>query len=263
VILNLAVNARDAMPHGGKLVIETRNVNLDEAYAGSHDGVEPGRYVRLSVSDTGIGMDAETQARMFEPFFTTKEPGKGTGLGLATVYGVVKQTGGWIWVSSELGQGTTFEIYLPQIEEVEKIVTTSAKKATPTYAPKGTETVLLVEDQDGIRDLVGEFLRRNGYTVLHAVDGDEALRLADEYKDVIDLLLTDLLMPNIGGRELAQRLSRLRPRMSVLFMSGYPEHPSLEDEGSGRHAAVLQKPFSMDNLARKIRNLLDESESSR
>jgi len=263
VILNLAVNARDAMPHGGKLGIETRNVNLDEAYAGSHEGFEPGSYVRLSVSDTGTGMDAGTRARMFEPFFTTKEPGKGTGLGLATVYGVVKQTGGWIWVSSELGQGTTFEIYLPQIAEVEKLVTTSAKKATPTYAAKGTETVLVVEDQDGIRDLVGEFLRRNGYTVLHAVDGDEALRLAGEYKDVIDLLLTDLLMPNIGGRELAQRLSRVRPRMSVLFMSGYPEHPSLEDEGNGRHAAVLQKPFSMDNLARKIRNVLDESDSSR
>jgi len=263
VILNLAVNARDAMPHGGKLVIETRNVELDEAYARSHEGISPGRYVRLMVRDTGTGMDTETQARMFEPFFTTKEPGKGTGLGLATVYGVVKQTGGWIWVSSEPGRGTTFEIYLPQIEEAEGSATASAKKTTPANAPKGTETILLVEDQDGIRDLVGEFLRRNGYIVLHAVDGDEALRMAGEYGDEIDLLLTDILMPNIGGRELAQRLTQLRPQMRVLFMSGYPEHTSLSDEVTGQHAAVLQKPFMMDNLARKIRNVLDEGDSNR
>jgi CheY-like chemotaxis protein len=208
-------------------------------------------------------MDSETQARMFEPFFTTKEPGKGTGLGLATVYGVVKQTGGWIWVTSEPGHGTTFEIYLPQIEEVEKAMTTSAKRATPTHAPKGTETVLLVEDQDGIRDLVGEFLKRNGYTVLHAVDGDEALRLASEHTGAIDLLLTDILMPNIGGRELAQRLTLSRPQIRVLFMSGYPEHVSLGDDATGQHAAVLQKPFSMTNLALKIRNMFDESDSAR
>jgi two-component system cell cycle sensor histidine kinase/response regulator CckA len=262
VILNLAVNARDAMPQGGKLVIETCNVEIDEAYARSHESVSPGRYVRLTVGDTGIGMDTQTQARMFEPFFTTKEPGKGTGLGLATVYGVVKQTGGWIWVASEPGEGTTFEIYLPQIEEVEKSMTTSAKKAIPATAPTGTETVLLVEDQDGIRDLVGEFLRRKGYTVLHAVDGEEALRLA-EHHDEINLLLTDVLMPNIGGRELAERLTQERPRMKVLFMSGYTEQTSLGGEAVGQPAAVLQKPFSMDNLARKIRNVLDEGDSSR
>jgi two-component system cell cycle sensor histidine kinase/response regulator CckA len=220
VILNLAVNARDAMPQGGSLVIETHNVELDESCVRGQEGFEPGKYVRLTVSDTGTGMDSETQARMFEPFFTTKDPGKGTGLGLATVYGVVKQTGGWIWVASHPGHGTTFEIYLPQIEEVEKPVTTSAKKATRAIAPKGTETILLVEDQDGIRDLVGEFLRRNGYTVLHAVDGDEALRVAGERQDSIDLLLTDILMPNIGGRELAERLTAVRPKMKVLFMSG-------------------------------------------
>jgi PAS domain S-box-containing protein len=262
VILNLAVNARDAMPQGGKLVIETCNVEIDEAYARSHESVSPGRYVRLTVGDTGIGMDTQTQARMFEPFFTTKEPGKGTGLGLATVYGVVKQTGGWIWVASEPGEGTTFEIYLPQIEEVEKSMTISAKKAIPATAPTGTETVLLVEDQDGIRDLVGEFLRRKGYTVLHAVDGEEALRLA-EHHDEINLLLTDVLMPNIGGRELAERLTQERPRMKVLFMSGYTEQTSLGGEAVGQPAAVLQKPFSMDNLARKIRNVLDEGDSSR
>jgi two-component system, cell cycle sensor histidine kinase and response regulator CckA len=263
VILNLAVNARDAMPHGGKLVIETRNVELDEAYGRNHEGVVPGRYVKLTVADAGVGMDPETQARMFEPFFTTKEPGKGTGLGLATVYGVVKQTGGWISVSSEPGQGTTFEIYLPKIEEVEKPVATSLKRTMPVRPPRGTETVLLVEDQDGIRDLVGESLRRNGYTVLHAVDGDEALRVAGQYAHGIDLLLTDILMPNLGGRELAQRLTQVRPGMRVLFMSGYPEHMSLSDEGTGQPAAVLQKPFSMDNLARKIRSLFDETESCR
>jgi PAS domain S-box-containing protein len=263
VILNLAVNARDAMPHGGKLLIETGNIELDESYARSHEGVAPGQYVRLTVADTGMGMDVETQARMFEPFFTTKEPGKGTGLGLATVYGVVKQTGGWIWVSSEPGEGTRFEIYLPQIEEVEKSMTTSTKKATTISAPQGTETVLLVEDQDGIRELVGEFLRRKGYTVLRAVDGDEALRLAAEHHDEIDLLLTDILMPNIGGRELAKRLTQLRPQMRVLFMSGYPEHTSLGGEAMGPPAAVLQKPFSMDNLACKIRNVLAEADSRR
>jgi two-component system cell cycle sensor histidine kinase/response regulator CckA len=263
VILNLAVNARDAMPHGGKLIIETCNVELDEAYARSHEGVLPGRYVRLRVSDTGTGMDSETQARMFEPFFTTKEPGKGTGLGLATVYGVVKQTGGWIWVSSEPGQGTTFEIYLPHIEENDNAGTVSAKKMTSMTAPKGTETVLLVEDQDGIRDLVGEFLRRCGYTVLHAVDGDEALGLAGEYKNAIDLLLTDILMPNIGGRELAQRLTQLRPQMRVLFMSGYPEHASLGDDATDKHVPILQKPFLMDHLARKIRTVLDDGDSTR
>jgi two-component system, cell cycle sensor histidine kinase and response regulator CckA len=262
VILNLAVNARDAMPQGGKLVIETCNVELDEAYVRSHEGVSPGRYVRLIVSDTGIGMDTETQARMFEPFFTTKEPGKGTGLGLATVYGVVKQTGGWIWVSSEPGRGTTFEIYLPQIEEIEKSAAASANKTTPIKAPKGTETVLLVEDQDGIRDLVGEFLRRNGYTVLHAVDGEEALRIAGKYEHAIDLLLTDILMPNIGGRELAQRLTQVRPQIRVLFMSGYPEHMTLSDEVTSQ-AAVLQKPFLMDDLARKIRYVLDEGDPGR
>jgi two-component system, cell cycle sensor histidine kinase and response regulator CckA len=261
VILNLAVNARDAMPQGGKLVIETRNVQLDEAYARNHEGISPGRYVRLTISDTGIGMDAETQARMFEPFFTTKEPGKGTGLGLATVYGVVKQTGGCIWVSSEPGRGTTFEIYLPQIEEIERAATVSSKKTMLSNVPKGTETVLLVEDQDGIRDLVGQFLRRNGYTVLHAVDGDEALRIAAGHGEMIDLLLTDVLMPNIGGRELAERLIQVRPQMRVLFMSGYPEHTSLGGETMGQPAAVLQKPFSMDNLARKIRNVLDVGDS--
>jgi two-component system cell cycle sensor histidine kinase/response regulator CckA len=260
VILNLAVNARDAMPQGGKLVIETRNVEVDEAYARSHEAVSPGRYVRLTISDTGIGMDTETQARMFEPFFTTKEPGKGTGLGLATVYGVVKQTGGCIWVSSAPGQGTTFEIYLPQIEEVEGSAA-SGKKTQLSNAPNGTETVLLVEDQDGIRELVGEFLRRNGYTVLLAVDGDEALRVAAAHGDVINLLLTDVLMPNIGGRELAERLTQVRPQMRVLFMSGYPEHAALGGESMGPPAAVLQKPFSMDNLARKIRSLFDEGES--
>ena len=179
IILNLAVNARDAMPHGGRLVLETRNVEVDEAYARNYEGIPTGKYVMLVVSDTGVGMDSETQARIFEPFFTTKEPGKGTGLGLATVYGVVKQMGGAIWVQSEPGKGTTFDIYLPQVEVTEEKTVPETRTVLVT-APTGTETVLLVEDQDGIRDLVREFLGRKGYKVLHAIDGNDALRIVRE-----------------------------------------------------------------------------------
>lgn len=261
VILNLAVNARDAMPQGGRLTIETRNVELDEIYAGSHARVPPGKYVVLTVSDTGMGMHSETQAHIFEPFFTTKKPGKGTGLGLAIVYGVVKQTGGWIAARSELGHGTTFDIYFPQVEEAIKqaIAEPVAKiKASLASAARGTETILLVEDQDGIRDLVREFLQNNGYFVLHAADGNEALQIADEYKDQIHLLLTDVVMPNVGGRELAHRLTQPRLQMKVLFMSGYPDHATWSSELVDDTAAVLQKPFPLDTLARKIRSLLDE-----
>jgi two-component system cell cycle sensor histidine kinase/response regulator CckA len=282
VILNLAVNARDAMPNGGRLTIETRNVELDENGSRSHEGAPAGRYVMLSVSDTGIGMDTETRSHIFEPFFTTKAPGKGTGLGLATVYGVVKHSDGWIWVDSEPGRGTTFKIHLPRVEEsragesrvedtgVEesrvwksrtkepKAHEQPAAKAAPalTTAPKGTETVLVVEDQDGIRDIVRESLRRNGYKVLIAVDGNEALQMASAYPDPIHLLVTDLVMPNIGGRELAQRLTPLRPGMKVLFMSGYSEYSASDDEETD--ATILQKPFSLDALARNVRRVLDE-----
>jgi two-component system, cell cycle sensor histidine kinase and response regulator CckA len=284
MILNVAVNSHDAMPQGGRLTITTSDVELDENDSRNHEGAPPGKYVMLAVSDTGSGMDTETQARMFEPFFTTKAPGKGTGLGLATVYGVVKHSDGWIWVDSEAGCGTTFKIYLPRVEEsrveearIEERVEKSehsrlapfgteqfqplSKTAPPlATAPKGTETVLVVEDQDGIRDIVRESLRRNGYKVLIAVDGNEALQMASAYPDPIHLLVTDLVMPNIGGRELAQRLTPLRPQMKVLFMSGYSEHSALdsENEDMDPSATVLQKPFSLDALARNVRRVLDE-----
>jgi two-component system, cell cycle sensor histidine kinase and response regulator CckA len=262
IILNLAVNARDAMPQGGQLLVETRNVVVNEEYARNRDGVPRGKYVMLSLSDTGIGMDGETQAHMFEPFFTTKEPGKGTGLGLATVYGVVKQMEGAIWVRSEPGNGTTFEIYLPYIEAAaEKEVPGSATRAALAAAPEGTETVLLVEDQEGIRDLVCEFLRRKGYTVLRAVDGDDALRIAEKYTGQIHMLVTDMVMPNIGGQELARRLTPLRPQMKVLFMSGYPEHASQGEETVDDSVPVLLKPFLLDTLARKVRSVLDDRNS--
>jgi len=284
VILNLAVNSRDAMPAGGRLTIATQNVELDENDSRKHEGAPPGKYVMLAVGDTGSGMDTETQAHMFEPFFTTKAPGKGTGLGLATVYGVVKHSDGWIWVDSEPGRGTTFQIYLPRVDEAaveesvveerqcEKIEvklsqaessqtrgeSASENVSSLTAAPKGTETVLVVEDQDGIRDIVRESLRRNGYNVLIAIDGNQALEMSNAYPDPIHLLVTDLVMPNIGGRELAQRLTPLRPGMKVLFMSGYSEHSALDIEASGQAATILQKPFSLDALARNVRRVLDE-----
>ena len=259
VILNLAVNARDAMPQGGHLTIETRNIELHETFAGSHARILPGKYVVLTVSDTGIGMHSDVKAKIFEPFFTTKKPGKGTGLGLAIVYGVVKQTGGWITASSEFGKGTTFDIYFPRVQVEDAVEEPVSKtKTSPALAARGIETILLVEDQDGIRDLVCEFLQTKGYTVLHAVDGNEALHIADEYKHPIHLLLTDVVMPNIGGRELAHRLTQPRPQMKVLFMSGYPDHATWSRELIDDTGAVLQKPFPLDTLARKIRSLLDD-----
>jgi PAS domain S-box-containing protein len=277
VILNLAVNARDAMPAGGRLTITASEVELDENDSRNHEGAPAGKYVMLSVSDTGSGMDTETQAHIFEPFFTTKAPGKGTGLGLATVYGVVKQSDGWIWVDSKPGRGTTFQIYLPRVQEfvaneasIEEIApreSQALKESTSRIVPaletsaKGTETVLVVEDQDGIRDIVRESLRRNGYKVLIANDGEEALQMAAAYPDPIHLLITDLVMPNIGGRELAQRLTPQRPTMKVLFMSGYSEQSALEIEATSQSATVLQKPFSLDALARNVRRVLDEAGS--
>jgi PAS domain S-box-containing protein len=259
VMLNLAVNARDAMPQGGSLTIQTRNEELHETYAGSHARIPPGKYVVLTVGDTGIGMDSDIKARIFEPFFTTKKPGKGTGLGLAIVYGVVKQTGGWITASTEFGNGTTFDIYFPQMQVEDTVEEPVSRiRVPPAFVARGTETVLLAEDQEGIRDLVREFLQNSGYTVLHAVDGNEALQIADEYKHPIHLLLTDVVMPNVGGRELAQRLTQPRPQMKVLFMSGYPDHATWSSELLDDTAAVLQKPFPLDTLARKVRSLLDD-----
>jgi len=261
LIMNLAVNARDAMPEGGQLLIETRNAEIGNAHPRLRDGVRPGRYAMLIVSDTGVGMDGETQAHMFEPFFTTKEPGKGTGLGLPIVYGVVKQTGGWTHVNSKPGQGTTFEIYLPWAEETETKppAPVSEVQSDLAAAPRGIETILLVEDESGIRELASEFLRRQGYKVLHGMDGNEALRIAEGHEDLIHLLVTDMAMPNLGGKELAHRLRTVRPQIKVLFMSGYPDHPGLEGEDVGSQATLLQKPFSLDTLAHKVRTLLDQN----
>jgi PAS domain S-box-containing protein len=256
LIMNLAVNSRDAMPQGGQLLIETRNAEIGGSHPRLRDGVRPGHYVMLVVSDNGVGMDSETQAHMFEPFFTTKDPGKGTGLGLAIVYGVVKQIAGWMHVDSKPGQGTTFEIYLPRAEETKPQA--SDRILDLATVPKGTETILLVEDEVGIRELATDFLQGRGYMVLTAMDGNEALRIAEGHEDLIHLLVTDVVMPNVGGKELAQRLRQVRPQVKVLFMSGYPDHPALASADLGLQTTVLQKPFSLDMLAHKVRNSLDQ-----
>ncbi len=253
VLLNLAVNASDAMPNGGWLTLATGNVTLDEAYARTHAEVEPGPYVMLSVSDTGHGMTAEVQAHIFEPFFTTKEVGKGTGLGLATVYGIAKQSGGHITVYSEPGHGAVFKLYLPRVEEAPG----TAEPARPTeITRRGSETVLLVEDDEPLRTLAREILSIQGYTVLDATSPSEALRLADAHPGPIHLLLTDVVMPQMNGRQVADHLLAARPGLKVLFMSGYTdaaivEHGVLEP---GTH--FLQKPFTPDGLSRKVREAL-------
>lgn len=254
VLMNLAVNARDAMPHGGKLTIETRNVYLDERYANQHLNVNVGPYVMLAVSDSGIGMDQTTRDHIFEPFFTTKAVGKGTGLGLSTVYGIVNQSGGNIWVYSELGHGTTFKIYLPRVDEGPQEYTRSEETED---IPHGRETILLAEDEDLVRKLAREVLETLGYQVLEATNGGAALLLCERHTEQIHLLITDVVMPEMSGRELSDRLSLLRPDMKVLFMSGYTNnaivHQGVLEEG----AHFIQKPFSPDVLARKVRDVLD------
>jgi len=258
VILNLAVNARDAMPGGGQLTLETSIVDVDKNYSHQHPALQPGRYVLLTVADTGVGMDAKTRERIFEPFFTTKQLGKGSGLGLAIVYGIVKQTGGWIWVYSEPGQGTTFKIYLPQVSDVADPA--EQKEPHPTLL-RGTETVLLAEDQGSIRELIRESLASNGYKVLAANDGLEALQIAERYEATIDLLITDVVMPRMSGHELAERLKRARPETRAVFMSGYAEHR--DSERDTIHLSVcLQKPFSMNILLHKVREVLDTPAST-
>jgi len=254
VIMNLAVNARDAMPNGGRLFIETSNADLDDAYNTTHPIVQAGRYVSLAVSDTGIGMDAETQAHIFEPFFTTKEAGKGTGLGLATVYGVVKQSGGFIWVYSELGKGTSFKIYLPRVDQPEE--RTSAPNMSADV-PRGAETILLAEDEQDVRDVAREFLESAGYTVIEARNGSEALRLAGEQNKTMDILVTDMVMPGMTGKELAQRIQSLRPGLPAIFMSGYSEQTAAESAQSNGSMYLLTKPFSRSGLLRTIREALN------
>jgi PAS domain S-box-containing protein len=262
VIMNLAVNARDAMPSGGKLTIETSNVALDEDYARFHAPLRPGDYVMIAISDTGAGMDSDTQSHIFEPFFTTKGT-KGTGLGLSTVYGIIKQSGGYIWVYSEVGRGTTFKIYLPRIASTGE---TAAQVAAPGFSNNdvrnnnvepGTETILLVEDEANLRYLARQYLEKQGYKVIEAADGAVAMQIAVAHEKIIHLLLTDVIMPGMNGRELAQRISEIRPNVKILYMSGYTEnvigHNGMLDAG----VRLLQKPFNLRDLKSKVREVLD------
>jgi len=248
VIMNLTVNASDAMPAGGELIVETRNVTVDEPFAKTRLPVLPGEYVRLTVEDTGDGMDDATKARIFEPFFTTKELGKGTGLGLATVYGIVKQSGGWIWVESEPGEGARFEVYLPAIAEAEDRLSPERITAAPG---RRSEVVLIVEDEDAVRELAGEFLKSAGYTVLTARDGQDALAVAEHSDAPIQVLVTDIVMPHVRGPELAKRLKALSPDLKIVYMSGYLEYNKADGEFL-EEGFFLQKPFSRSALVSKV-----------
>src|SRR3984885_10507123 len=247
VIMNLALNARDAMPAGGKLTIETSNVSLDEEYARFHAPLRPGDYVMLAISDTGFGMDSETQSHIFEPFFTTKGP-KGTGLGLFTVYGIVKQSGGYIWVYSEAGKGTTFKIYLPRVAETVESPAQIVVSADSVAAEPGTETILLVEDEANLRYLARQFLEKQGYRVIEAADGAVAMQIAVAHEGTIHLLLTDVIMPGMNGRELAQLVSEIRPNTKVLYMSGYTENVIGHNGTLEAGVRLLQKPFTLQDL---------------
>ena len=253
VMMNLIINARDAMPLGGKLILQTENVDLDQDYAGTHVAVTPGRYVMLAVSDNGCGMDHPTQTRIFEPFFTTKERGNGTGLGLATVYGIVKQSNGNIWCYSEPGKGTTFKIYLPRVDEACAAVV--SEKPPPVV--RGSETILVAEDEEMVRNLIVRFLTLDGYHVIATTNGAEALRKCEEFEGPIHLVLTDMVMPGMSGYELWQILAEIRPGTKVLCMSGYIGHAVLSHRMLEEGQVFLQKPFNRDSLNRKVREALD------
>jgi two-component system, cell cycle sensor histidine kinase and response regulator CckA len=260
VVMNLAVNANDAMPNGGKLTIETANVTLDWDYIENHVEVIPGEYVMLAVTDTGEGIPQEVQSHIFEPFFTTKEVDRGTGLGLATCFGIVKQSNGHIWVYSEPDQGTTFKIYLPRVSNAE---TATLFRHRSVELPTGTETILLVEDEASLRDLSSRMLQLQGYTVLEAGNGDEALRVINKHgENTIDLVVTDVVMPQMGGKVLADKLKILRPNLKILFTSGYTDRAIVNNGVLEEGIDFLQKPFALDVLVRVVREILDKKESS-
>ena len=259
VVMNLAVNARDAMPSGGRLTIETQNVHLDGDYVQRHRPVPAGHYVMLAVSDTGVGMTEETRARLFEPFFTTKEVGKGTGLGLATVYGIVKQSGGFIWVYSELGLGSTFKIYFPRVEAPATSVRVEPVQDQVLF---GDECVLLVEDEEDLRDLLHDYLAAQGYTVKSAASGEDALAVCHDHPYAPALSISDVVMPGIGGRALADRLRLDDPELKVLYLSGYTDEAMLRHGILPTGTQFLQKPFALEALARTVRLILDEPQSA-
>lgn len=256
VVMNLVVNARDAMPSGGKMTIETQNVDLTEDYTRQHVGVKPGPYVMLAVTDTGVGMDAPTQTRIFEPFFTTKEAGKGTGLGLSTVYGIVQQSGGSIWVYSEVGRGTTFKIYLPRLAGDPRLY---QRSNAPTATARGTETILLTEDDDMIRTLASRVLSAHGYTVLEAANGATAILICERHLGPIHLLITDVVMPGMSGRDLVDRLASSRPELKTLYMSGYTDRAVVHQQVLDEKTPFIPKPYAPQALVNKVREVLDES----
>jgi len=253
VVLNLVLNARDAMPQGGRLVLSVSKVEIGEEFVARNAGARVGRYIALRVMDSGHGMDAKTVERIFEPFFTTKEAGRGTGLGLATAYGIVKQSDGYIQVESEVGRGTWFDVYFPRVEEVSKA---EAPEEQMQEVEKGSGVILVVEDEEAVCNLTCEFLRENGYEVLRARDGLEALQVAEQYRGQIDLLLTDVVMPGINGRDLAEKLVAIRPSIRVMYVSGYTDSEVAQDVFGDTEPVFLQKPFPLDALAGKVREVL-------